>query len=184
MDGDREAELDRRLEDREVSRLAVGSLRASAEKHLDEAWILANPTDLLGRLLRILRGADDRSAQALVPLEPVLADPVVVCAREGRRAVRARHERDEDGVVCVQHPGCGAGRVEQLPLDGLHALPRRPAVCSEILAVPGRGVCPRVARKPEVRLSAEPFPLRLLHVRKKRLGIADLRVDIAVDHEA
>ena len=60
VDRHREPELGRRLEDREVARLAVGPLGAAAEKHLDETWVLADPADLLGSLLRILGRAEDR----------------------------------------------------------------------------------------------------------------------------
>jgi len=119
VDRDRQAELGRGLEDSEVARLTIGPLGAAAEHDLDETGVLACPTDLPRGLVRVLSRADDRPAQAHIALEPALPDPVVVRPGERGRAVRARHQRDEDRVVGVQDSEAGSARIEQLPLDGL-----------------------------------------------------------------
>jgi hypothetical protein len=184
VDRHRQAEFGRGLEDREVARLAVGPFGAAAEEDVYEAGILGDSPDLLGRLLRILRRADNRAAQAHIALEPAIPDPVVVRASERCRAVGARHQRDEHGVVGVQHSGGGPAGIEQLSLHGLHIRSRQAAVGREVLPVPGRRMAPRVAREPEVRLAAEPVPLPRLNVGEEFLGISDLRMDVAVDHVA
>src|SRR3954447_2363906 len=183
MDCDRQPTLGGRLEDREGARLAVGPVGASAEQDLDEALVLRAAADLLRRRLRVLAGAEDRGAKARFLLQPAFAQPLVVCARELGGAVRARDQRDEDGVVPVQDPDLGAARVEHLTPNGFDGRAGRMPVLLDVRPPPGGRVRPRVARKSEGRaLCPEPLALRRIDVGEKFLQIADLRVDVAIDH--
>ena len=167
-----------------IARLAVGPVGAPAKKHLDEALVLGHTPDLRRGRLRVLRRAEDRGAEARLFGEPPLAEPLVVGPCELGRAVRARHQGDENRVVPVQDPDLGAARVEQLAADRVHVGCRRVAVLLDVRSKPGGGVYPGVAGDPERRaLPAEPLALGGIDVAEEVLDVPDLRVDVAVDHE-
>ena len=115
--GDRQAALDRRLEDRQVPRLAVRALGAAAEENLDEAPVLRDPADLRRRSAGVLAVTGGSEARLLG--EPALTKPVVVSPREDAGARYGLwHERGEARVVGVQDPDVGPGRVEHVAADG------------------------------------------------------------------
>jgi hypothetical protein len=184
VDRDGQAALGGGLEDREVARLAVRALGAADEQHVDEAHVAGQAADLGRRRERVLRGADDASTQASVRPEPALAQPVVVSARELRGAIGARHQRDGDRVVGVEDAGRDAEPVEDVAPHLLGARAGDAAgLVLEIVAEEGVRVDPRVPGQPErLRLDSEPVALGRVDVREHLLGIADLDVDVAVDH--
>ena len=108
-----------------------------------------------------------------------------MCPRERGRAVRAGHHGDDKRVVAVEDPDLRAVRVEQLAADRVHVGCRRVAVLLDVRSKPGGGVYPGVPGDAERRaLPAEPLPLRGIDVAEKVFDVPDLRVDVAVDHEA
>ena len=146
VDGHGQPALGGGLEDRQVARLAVRPVGAAAEEHLDEALVLGGAADLGGGGLRVLRRAEDRRAQARLGVEPALAQPLVVRPRQLGRPVRARHQRDEHGVVAVQDADVGAARIEQLAADRVDVGGRRVAVLVDVLPEPGGRDAPRSSR--------------------------------------
>jgi hypothetical protein len=183
VDGHREPALGSRFEDREVARLAVGTVGAPAEEHLHKPFVLGRAADLGRRSVRILRRTENGGPQARLGVEPPLAEPLVVGACKLGGPVRARHQRNEDGIVAVQDAHVGPARVEQLALDGLDVGARRAPVLLDVLPEPGGRVRPGIPGEAERRaLRAEPVALRGIHVGEQLLRVADLRVDVAVDH--
>jgi len=62
VDGHGQSAFGSGLEDRQVTRLSVRSLRAPHEQHMHEALVLGAAADLLRGRLRVLSGTDDCAA--------------------------------------------------------------------------------------------------------------------------
>ena len=145
VDRDGEAVGGRGLEDGQVLRVAVGPLAAAGQQHLDKAAISGAALDLGDGGNGILRGHDDRAAEAVVDGEPVLAEPVVVGAGEGGGAVGVLHEADAEGVIGREDADVCPLVVEHLlgDDDGVaagHAV----LIDSEVAAEPRGRVRPRI----------------------------------------
>ena len=94
MDRDEEPVADGRLVDRVVCRVAERPLGHLREQDLDDPGMSAEPVDLPRRRAGILERDLERAAQAVVPLQPRLDQPVVVRASERGGELGLRQRRD------------------------------------------------------------------------------------------
>ena len=101
---DGKAELVGGRPQRVVHGVAVRDARTPRQEHPDELVATAEPADLVGRCLGVLRGHDEHPAQARLLLQPVLEQPVVVGAAEPCREVRVGEDGERGRLVRLDDP--------------------------------------------------------------------------------